>query len=103
MTYQPSARTWARLIAYGAAIAAVFAGVGAWLASHDGQIKEALLHFFLPDEWMFAGEHLLERFITPQSMAVIVNGAVTGVVVLVSACTFPSRSGCRRPMSATPG
>ncbi|MCB9549772.1 MAG: hypothetical protein H6706_28530 [Myxococcales bacterium] len=89
MTYQLRARTWVRLVLYAAGIAAVFAGVGAWLASHDGQLKEAVLRFFLPDEWMFAGEHLLERFITPQSMAVLVNAAVTGTVVLVSLCTFP--------------
>lgn len=84
-----SARTWARVVLYAGAIAAIFLAIGWYLSTHEGQLKQTILQFFLPDDWMFAGEHLLEHFLTPQSLPVLINAVVTGAVVLVSALTFP--------------
>lgn len=89
MEFSPSGRTWTRAVVYAAAIATIFATVGWYLQSHEGQLKQAVLLFLLPEDWLFAGEHLLEHFVTQQSLALLISSAVTGTVVLVSALTFP--------------
>jgi hypothetical protein len=86
---QLSGRTWTRAFIYALAIAAVFAGVGWYLVTHQDDIRAGILQFFLPDDLMFIGDALIEKFLQPQQMAVLINALVTGSVVLVSMLTFP--------------
>lgn len=89
MQLQLSGRTWTRAVTYAVAIAAVFAGIGWYLITHEADLRTAVLTFFLPDDLMFVGEALIEKFLQPQQMAVLINALVTGSVVLVSMLTFP--------------
>ena len=84
-----SARTWLRAIVYALAILAVFAGIGAWLATHQDGIRLAVIDFILPPDLHFIGDALIEKFLAPQHKAVLINALVTGSVVLVSMLTFP--------------
>lgn len=89
MNLSLSGRTWARALVYGVAILCVFAGVGWYLITHQESLRGALLAFFLPDDLLFVGDALIDKFLQPQHIAVLINAVVTGSVVLVSMLTFP--------------
>lgn len=89
LSLSPSARTWLRVFVYALAILAVFAGVGAWLTTHQGGLRLAVIDFFLPADLHFVGDALIAKFLAPQHEAVLINALVTGSVVLVSMLTFP--------------
>lgn len=88
-TYAVSGRTWLRAGLYAMAILAVFAGVGAWLATNQDGLRLAVIDFFLPPDLHFVGDALIAKFLAPQHKAVLINALVTGSVVLVSMLTFP--------------
>lgn len=89
MNLSLSGRTWTRAIVYALAIATVFGLVGWYLVTHKEALRASILAFFLPDDLMFVGDALIEKFLQPQHIAVLVNAIVTGSVVLVSLLTFP--------------
>ena len=52
-------------------------------------MERALLDFFLPESLFVVGEVLIDRFLDPQAVAVLINGLVSAVFVGVSLLTFP--------------
>ncbi len=84
----PSAKTGILLLLYGCIVGGVFVSIGLFLANHHADLQAAIIRFFLPEDWVFVGEYLFERFIDGQSIVVLVNAAVSGAVVGVSALTF---------------
>lgn len=76
------------LAIYVAAIAAVFGVLGALVAAEQDGLRRAVLGFFLPDDWIAAGDHLLRGFIRDHRPA-MVNLLVSALVVVVPALTFP--------------
>lgn len=89
MNLSLSGRTWTRALLYALAIATVFGLVGWYLVTNKDALRASILAFFLPDDLMFVGDALIEKFLQPQHVAVLVNALVTGSVVLVSMLTFP--------------
>ncbi len=83
-----SRRVLGPLTLYVLAIGAIFGGLGAWVAAEQDGLRRAVLAFFLPDDWISAGDHLLRGFIRDHRPAMI-NLLVSALVVVVPALTFP--------------
>lgn len=76
------------LAVYVLAIAAIFVGLGSLIAGEQDALRHAALAFFLPDDWISAGDYLLRGFIRDHRPA-MVNLLVSALVVVVPALTFP--------------
>ncbi len=81
--------TWAWLIAWVAAALVVFGAIAWALIAHDGELTATALGFFLPDDWVAAGELLIDRFLADQARGVLASAIVGTSLAVVSLLLFP--------------
>ncbi|MFN3199331.1 MAG: hypothetical protein ACE366_13090 [Bradymonadia bacterium] len=82
-------RTLAWLGTYALALGVIFGGFAWVLVAYQGDLGRGVLQFFLPDDWLFAGEFLVERFWASQARSVLVSLTLGGALMLSSVLLFP--------------
>jgi len=83
------ARAALYLVLYVLLAAGILGGLAWLLIANQEDLRQAILRYLLPESWTTTGGVMLDWFFATQTRAVLVNGTVSGTLVLISVLLFP--------------